>query len=120
FDNEVEPHPRHDLGVYVLGAPGSDLPDTVVGFVPALHDDSCDPTDEIPGIAVESPTRFPVQRKCPDHLTVDIELELFVSGVTDSDRTRAAVAGEIGAAVFGDLGLTEDVVEDAELGVGEA
>src|SRR5690606_35233070 len=50
FDDEVEPDPRHDLGVYVLGAPGADLPDTVIGFVPALHDDMCDPADEIPGI----------------------------------------------------------------------
>ena len=45
---------------------------------------------------------------------------MLVGGIAYTDGAGAAIAVEIGAEVFGDPGLAEDIVEDAELGVGEA
>src|SRR5690606_4283633 len=49
----IQADPRHDLGVDVLRAAGTHLPDAIIGFCPALRDDARQ--------AAQQPARIPVE-----------------------------------------------------------
>src|SRR5438128_8692970 len=90
----VERDPGHDLRVREVTPGPAYLPDPLVGFLPRV---------------LEETEQAPLQRPCllgdlqvanaglvqsVEHLTVDVQLELFARRVADADGPRSLVTGE--------------------------
>ena len=104
-DAPVDRQPAHHLGVNVVPTGFADLPDAVVGLVPAGLDRIDHRLDQPPVLAGD---RRLGQEQLPDQLgnrPEHVELNLPASGVAHPHRTRAGIAGQ-----FGDLGFGPDLV----------
>jgi hypothetical protein len=83
----------------------AELPDAVVGVLPAVADGADHGLGEPPVLGGEGGAALGHEGDEVDDGTEDVELHLLGGGVADADGARAGVAGE-----FGDLGLGAEFV----------
>src|SRR5215216_1391371 len=108
----VEHDPRHDLGVGVVAPRPAAFPDSVVRLAP----DRLDMLDYRPPARPEPLLDRARERRTEepdcDDFPVDVELELFGSGVADADRFRALVPRELLQLELGQTPAAVDRVHD--------
>src|SRR6266511_1299600 len=98
----------------------ADFPERAVRPSPVVADEPATIAEHPLRVAVELVTMTHELSDCIDDFAVDIELELLGGGVSDSHRTGAAEAGEMGQLALAARRPAIDVVEHMQLGVGEA
>src|SRR5215216_654883 len=111
----VEHDPGHDLGVREVATRSAGLPDAVVGLTPDRLDVVDDSAPTRPESLLDPANDRRADECDSEDLAVDVELELFGSGVADADRFRALVPGELLQLELGEAPLAADSVHDLDL-----
>src|ERR671930_1104240 len=111
----VERDPRHHLRVREVLRVAADLPDALVGLLPAVDDRARDAAEELPERLVDLAAVLPVDPDRVEELAEDVELELAVRAVSDPHRPRATVALEVGELDLGQEPLAADAIHDLEV-----
>ncbi len=114
-DHPVERDPRHHFRVDEVARLAADLPDALVGVLPALDHGPADARQEVPEHVVDLAAVPAIEPGCVEQLAEDVELELGIGPVADPHRPRAAVALEPVELHLGEQTLAANTVHDLQL-----
>ena len=106
----IEGDPGHDLGMGEVLRTATNLPDSFVGVAPDLLKVGEERAFEVPSLGAGNEPRAARNVKCVEHFAVDVELELFDSGVADAHWARPFVTRQPGNLVLVEPTLARDAV----------
>ena len=114
-DRPVQRHPAHQLGVDEVSGLRRGSPRSPGRAAPALAAASATSIRNRAVTRVELADLFGQRPGRVEQLAVHVELDLIPGVVADAHRAAAAMAGEVGEVVLGDVAFAADSVEDLEV-----
>src|SRR5690606_31605708 len=115
LDPAVQREPAVRLRVREMARLVADLPDALIGELPALAHDLDEAEQELPVALVERTARLAVEICRFEELAIGIELHLLDRAVADANRCRPTVAGKVKQLALGQRTLAGDAVHDLEI-----
>ena len=115
-DRAIERHPAHQLGVQEVAGLAPDLPDAVVGLLPAGGGGVGEVGEEATGDRPEPVELVGEPVGGVEQLAVHVELALVPRTVADAHRRAGAPAGQVRELALAEVVLTADAEHDLEVG----